>query len=216
LDPINRRQLKTRARAWPNALAGLLARGGITPNVVSLISIAFAIAAALNFATAGEVHALRPARWLVVGAICIQLRLLCNLLDGLLAIEGGLKTKTGDLYNEIPDRVADIAILLGAGCAIAHLPWGVTLGWSTALAAVLTAYVRLLGGSFGFVQDFSGPMAKQHRMFTLTVGSLAAAAESVVRGSMWSLYAAMWIILVGSLFTLARRTARIARQLEAR
>lgn len=216
MDPINRRQLKTRARAWPNALAGLLARGGVTPNLVSMISIAFAVAAALNFATAGHVHGLQPARWLVVGAICIQFRLMCNLLDGLLAIEGGLKTKTGDLYNEIPDRLADIAILLGAGYAIAHLPWGVTLGWSTALVAVLTAYVRLLGGSFGFVQDFSGPMAKQHRMFTLTLGALTAAGESVIRGTMWALYAAIWIILVGSLFTLVRRTARIARQLEAR
>jgi phosphatidylglycerophosphate synthase len=213
---MNRRELKTRRRAWPAALARLLAAGCVTPNAVSVISIAFATAAALNFATAGDLAGLRPARWLITAAVCIQARLLCNLLDGLLAIEGGLKTKSGDLYNEIPDRLADVLILVGAGHAIAHLPWGITLGWSAALVAVLTAYVRLLGGSLGLAQDFGGPMAKQHRMFALTVGCLVAAGESAARGTTWSLYAAMWIILIGSSFTFARRTVGIARQLEAK
>lgn len=187
----------------------------MTPNQVSVLSIAFAVAAFMNLATAGDGFT-APARWLLVGALCIQARLLCNLLDGLLAIEGGLKTKTGDLFNEIPDRIGDVAILLGAGYAVRAYPPGVTLGWVTALVAVLTAYVRLLGGSFGFVQDFSGPMAKQHRMFTVTVGCMAAAIESAMRGTMWSLYAAMWIVLAGSLYTFWRRTTRIARQLESR
>ena len=51
------------------------------------------------------------------------------------------------------------------------------LGWSAAVAAVFTAYIRVLGGSLGAVQHFIGPMAKQHRMFTLTVGTLLAAVE---------------------------------------
>jgi len=35
--------------------------------------------------------------------------------------------------------------------------------------AVLTAYVRFLGRSAGHTEYFIGPMAKQHRMATLTV-----------------------------------------------
>ena len=39
---------------------------------------------------------------------------LANMLDGLLAVEGGQQTKTGELYNEIPDRIADVAFRLPA------------------------------------------------------------------------------------------------------
>jgi len=212
-EVVNRRELKTRARAWPSAIARFLARAGITPNGVSVASIVFA---AMSWLAYARVRDGWPALWLVVAAAGIQLRLLCNMLDGLLAIEGGLKSKTGDLYNEIPDRVADVMILLGAGLAAIGMPWATTLAWSAALLAVLTAYVRLLGGSFGFKQDFTGPMAKQHRMFTLTVGTLAAAIEVSIRGSTWSLYVALWVIAVGSAVTLVRRVVRIARLLESR
>jgi phosphatidylglycerophosphate synthase len=214
--PINRRQLATRAAAWPHAIAGGLARAGIKPNQISVASIIFAIAGACAFCAAHDRTGATAAGMLVLGAIGIQLRLLCNMLDGLLAIEGGLKSKTGDLYNEIPDRVGDIALLIGAGYAFQDTTWGITLGWTAALLAVLTAYVRLLGGSLGFTQDFGGPMAKQHRMFTLTVGALVAAVEVTMRGSIWALAIALAIIVVGSAVTLVRRTVRIARDLEAR
>ncbi|MGH7676930.1 MAG: CDP-alcohol phosphatidyltransferase family protein [Gemmatimonadaceae bacterium] len=210
---MNRRELRTRSRAWPSAIARSLARSGITPNQVSVASMAFAALSAWAY----YVSSLRQAAlMLVVAAAGIQLRLLCNLLDGLLAIEGGLKSKTGDLYNELPDRAADIVILLGAGFAVRGLPWGLWIAVAAAMLAVLTAYVRLLGGSLGLKQDFAGPMAKQHRMFVLTLGSLAAAVERAPGGASWSLYLALGVIAAGSAFTLLRRVRRIARALEAR
>ena len=209
---MNRRELRTRQRAWPRAIAHNLARAGLTPNQVSVLSVVFALGAAGAYCMATRGSWV----WLVAAAACIQLRLLCNLLDGLLAIEGGLKSKTGDLYNEVPDRFGDIAIMLGAGMMLAPFPYGTELTWSMVVIAVLTAYVRLLGGSLGLVQDFSGPMAKQHRMFTLTLGTLLAAGEYVARGTTWSLYIAAWVVTVGAAFTFARRLVRIARQLEAR
>ena len=162
------------------------------------------------FCTALEMTA---GRWLITAAAGVQLRLLCNLLDGLLAVEGGLKTKTGELYNEIPDRIADVVILLAAGVAVRYLPWGMTLGVAAAMLAVLTAYVRLLGGSLGLVQSFGGPMAKQHRMFTLTLGALVAAFEHGNYRSLISLYVALAVVVAGSIVTLFLRTRRIARAL---
>ena len=212
----NRRQLRTRSRAWPSAFARALARAGVRPNQVSVASIVFAAIAGGAYCLAGMVADWSASLWLVVAAAGIQLRLLCNLLDGLLAIEGGMKSKTGDLFNEMPDRVADVFILLGAGVALRDYSWGLTLGWSAALLAVLTAYVRLLGGSLGLPQDFGGPMAKQHRMFALTVGSLAAAAEHLVRGTRWALFGALVVITLGSVITAVLRTRRIARGLAAR
>jgi phosphatidylglycerophosphate synthase len=212
---VNRRELRTRSRAWPSAIARTLARAGLTPNQVSVASLVFAALAAFAFRQAGLGEG-RTIGWLLAAVAGIQLRLLCNLLDGLLAIEGGLKSKTGDLYNELPDRAADIMILVGAGLAVRTAPWGITLGVAAAMIAVLTAYVRLLGGSLGLVQDFTGPMAKQHRMFALTVGTLAGAIEHALKGSMIALYASLVVIVLGSVVTLARRISRIARGLETR
>lgn len=189
----------------------------MTPNQVSVASIVFACVAGDALFVAGERIGDSASLWLVVAAAGIQLRLLCNLLDGLLAIEGGLKSKTGELYNEIPDRIADIMILLGAGVAIHEVwEWGIWLGVLATILALLTAYVRLLGGSLGLPQDFSGPMAKQHRMFALTVGALAGALEHAMRGTVWSLVAAIVVIVVGTLVTVVLRTRRIANQLKAR
>ena len=216
MEPANRRVLRTRGRAWPSRIARLLAALGVTPNQVSVASIIFATLSLIGFVQAAAPDGSRQAGWLLLAAAGIQLRLLCNLLDGLLAIEGGLKSPTGELYNEIPDRIADVLILVGAGLAVVHYPWGFVSGVAAAMLAVLTAYVRLLGGSLGLVQDFGGPMAKQHRMFALTVGALAAAVEDVVSGSVWALYVALAVIVLGSMVTLVRRTSHIARDLRAR
>ena len=153
---------------------------------------------------------------LVAAAILIQLRLLANLIDGLVAIEGGRRTATGDLYNEIPDRVADVLILVGAGYATTWLGWGDALGWAAATAAVLTAYVRVLGGSLGTTQHFVGPMAKPHRMAILTAACLASVVEVAFDYTGKALTVALCIIVAGSILTVARRTWRTAGELRAR
>lgn len=216
MEPANRRPLATRAAAWPSAIARAIARAGVSPNQVSIASIIFAAAAGAAFWRAQVRVGDSASFWLVVAAAGIQLRLLCNILDGLLAIEGGLKTKTGELYNEVPDRIADVLIFLGAGVAVRMYPYGALLGTLCAIFAVLTAYVRLLGGSLGLKQDFGGPMAKQHRMFALTVGALAASIEHAVIGSVWSLYFTLEIILAGVMLTFVLRTRRIAKSLKTK
>ena len=112
-----RRPLATRNKRWPHAVARTAIRAGLTPNQVSVLSVVFAGAAGAALvasATAGEAS---RAALLVVGATGIQLRLLCNLIDGLMAVEGGLASKTGDIFNDLPDRLADILIIAGAGYA---------------------------------------------------------------------------------------------------
>lgn len=156
----------------------------------------------------------RPAPWLVLAAAGIQLRLLCNLLDGLLAVEGGLKSALGDVYNDAPDRVADVLILVGAGYALG--PRLAFLGWLAALLAVMTAYVRTLAGALGATQRFTGPMAKQHRMFVLTLGCLAAAAELVANGTRMSLTVALVLIVLGAAATTMRRLSDLSKELRAR
>jgi phosphatidylglycerophosphate synthase len=202
----HRRPLKSRGTAW----AALAARGaiaaGLGPNQISLLSILFAAAGA---------YALMKPEWpwaLVIAALCIQLRLLCNLLDGMVAVEGGRGTATGPLWNEVPDRIADTLFLVSAGYGIG---W-TDIGWACALLAALTAYVRLLGGTLGLAQDFSGPQAKPQRMALLTLACLLGALESSwLPGSLLMLKSALALIAVGTLWTLIRRTRRMAAALRA-
>ena len=202
----NRRPLKSRGSAWARLVTRLLLRSRISADQISLLGIVFSFAG-------GWAYALSPGRpWLLlIGALAIQLRLLCNLFDGLVAIEGGRKSPYGPLFNEAPDRLEDSLFLVAAGYA-AGLLW---LGLLAALLACLTAYLRTLGGSLGLPQDFSGPMAKQQRMATLTVGSIAAFAEALIWGSGYALLAALWLIVAGAALTALRRIWRIAARLKA-
>ena len=210
-----RRILATRHAGWAKALAHGLGRARVRPNSVSVASVAFALTAAVAFYVVPSVTPGLQATALFAAAGAIQLRLLCNMLDGMLAVEEGLKTRTGDVFNDLPDRMADVFILVGAGYSIRHLSGGVTLGWAAAVAAVFTAYVRLLGGSLGVTQHFIGPMAKQHRMFTLTLAALLSAVEVMSGLPPRAMPVALAAIAAGSIVTAWRRTARVMRELEA-
>ena len=204
VKPDGRRPLKSRDIPFFRALAAWLARAGISPNAISFWSIVFAICAGLAFA--GTKHwtgwGLRL-HWLGA-AFFIQMRLLANMIDGMVAVEGGRGGPTGELWNEAPDRVADAAILIGAGCAMGGEP---LLGFGAALAAVFVAYVRALGASVGAGQIFIGPQAKPHRMFVMTVTALVLAA---MPGMFSLINVALWLVIVGCVITAWRRLARIA------
>src|SRR5580698_6464905 len=132
--PDNRRPLKTRSAGWAQYLAAVLVRAGASPNAISVASVVFAALGAwllVRFANSGA---------LLGAALCIQLRLLCNMLDGIVAL--------------------------------GYAAGNPTLGWYGALAAAVTAYIRVLGGALGQAQDFRGPMAKPHRMEVATIGCL--------------------------------------------
>jgi phosphatidylglycerophosphate synthase len=209
---ISRRPLKSRSAKWPRDLAALLVRRGLTPNQISVTSVVFSVAgASCLFLTTRFVGALQAILF-VAAAICIQFRLVCNLLDGLMAVEGGLKTKAGEIFNEFPDRLADVSLLIAAGYSVD----AIELGYFCAIVSVTTAYVRVFGGSAGLAQDFCGPMAKQQRMATLTAACVFSAGETLLHLPHRIMLVALAVIFVGSLVTIARRTQRIAKLMNAR
>jgi phosphatidylglycerophosphate synthase len=204
--PEARRPLASRSTRWAGSLSRAAVRAGLSADGISILSLVFAAAGAAALLTLA-------APWnLLAGAACVQLRLLCNLIDGMVAIEGGRKSRVGVLYNEVPDRVADSLFIVALGYSIG-IPW---LGWLGALAAAVTAYIRVLGGTFGLVQDFRGPLAKQHRMAVMTAGCVLGVGEFLWRGSAHVVEAAAWIIAMGALVTCGTRIRAIAAQLKAR
>jgi phosphatidylglycerophosphate synthase len=151
---------------------------------------------------------------LVIYALCIQIRLLCNMLDGMVAVEHQMGSPVGELYNEVPDRIADVLFLASFGYLSTIQPLGHVLGWSAAALALGSAYIRALGGQLVGGQDFGGILAKPRRMFLLTVGAGLCAL------ALWSGLPITWIVLttlglltLGSGVTVIQRLRRLAAQL---
>lgn len=209
--PAARRPLRVRSSSWAQSASRALAAAGLSPNQISVASVFFAGLAAICLW--GLSQAPEQQVWLLAGAVLgIQLRLLCNLFDGMVAVEGGRKTPAGELFNDMPDRIADPLILVCAGYGVG---WEV-LGWAAGLGAVLTAYVRMLAAASGAPMDFRGPMAKQHRMALLTLACLLAMVEPLWGWSGQCLQTALAVIALGCVITVLRRLVRAYRFLEAR
>jgi phosphatidylglycerophosphate synthase len=155
--------------------------------------------------------------WLAA-AFCIQMRLLANMLDGMVAVALKRASPLGELYNELPDRASDLAIIIGAGYASGGSP---VFGYVAACIAVLTAYVRAVGKAAGASNLFVGPMAKPQRMFTLTIISLLMcilpAGYQVEWGAYHLGFAALGLalIIVGGCLTVFRRVALTVRYLQS-
>jgi len=241
-EPSGRRPLKSREVKFFQRLALQLAQRGVTPNAISFASMVFAsMAGAALAATAHVVGWPQRTCWFLA-ALGIQLRLLANMLDGMVAVEGGKGGPTGDLWNEAPDRFSDAVIFVGAAYAAGSAVW---LGFSAALLAVFVAYVRALGASVGAGQIFTGPMAKPQRMFLMTVlGLVGTVSPSIASGGgahamTWTsadvglhdtfyVYASsravpvsgisfiLLAIIFGCVITAIRRLARIADYLRAK
>src|SRR5438552_5511515 len=108
---VERRPLTSRSTWWARALASRLVKAGASPNGVSVAGLVFGCLAGAAFAA--TLRYPDAERWCFAAAAAfIQLRLLCNLLDGMVAIEGGLRSSVGELYNEAPDRISDAATLI--------------------------------------------------------------------------------------------------------
>lgn len=208
----DRRPLASRDTSWARAITRWLVRTSITPNQISMASMVAAALAGLCFWAGGMAEGWPRAILFVAAALFCQLRLLCNLFDGLVAVEGGKQAADGPFWNEFPDRVADILILVGAGLGAGEP----MLGWAAAAFAVLTAYVRELGRANGLAADFRGPMAKQHRMAVMTLAALVAATAPLWPSVAMAVEIALWLVIIGAALTALRRAARIVASLKDR
>jgi phosphatidylglycerophosphate synthase len=215
----NRRPIAARGAGWAHRLAAWAAAGGASPDLISALSFAFAALGAGLLMWSGEAQSLFLRAPLLIGAAAmIQARLVCNLIDGMVAVEHRRGGAAGPIWNELPDRFSDVVLLAGAGYGVARagIPLGAEAGWVCASLALITAYVRELGRGMGFAADFSGPMAKPHRMAVLTAACVAGAVEALWGWHGQSLMIGLVVIALGAAVTVALRTRTLARRLAER
>ena len=211
----DRRPIAARNLRVSVAIANWLAAHRVSPNAISVAGLLAGALAGIAFACASALPDWARALWLS-GALCVQLRLAANMFDGMVAVARGVTSPVGELYNEIPDRLSDSAVLIGLGVAAGD--WA--LGALAALTSMATAYVRAVGKAAGAPSDFGGPMAKQQRMFLVTLAAcwlaFAPVAAQQMLPSAELLRALLLLIIVGAGLTAGRRLRHIATALRDR
>ena len=218
----NRRPLALRDLGCWTWLLKKLRHSGVTPNQISVLGMMAGLGAGALLAITHRYDAggTTGSTILLTSIALIILRGACNIFDGVLAVETGRASRVGLLFNEVPDRVSDIAILVGAGYAFGSHP---ALGWAAALGALATAYLRVQVQLAGASADFSGPMAKPARM---TVLCLAMAALALIPPAWWPaptgrqdfgiIGAALALITAGTFATCIVRLRHACQELQTR
>jgi phosphatidylglycerophosphate synthase len=215
----DRRPIASRERAVSKRAANWLVRRNVTPNGISIAGMVAGIA--VGFALAVTEHSSYPAIFFVTAAVLMQLRLLANMLDGMVAVESGSASPVGELYNEIPDRVSDTAMFVGAGYAMGSHP---TLGYIAACLALFVAYLRAQGRVAGAHQEYCGPLGKPQRVFLMTLTSLLCGLvpatwqaemthQSVLGMSGGLMTWGLVVVIIGTAWTGIRRLRKIAQAL---
>jgi len=192
---------------WQQSLRPVVAfcaRNRIPPDAFTYSALGLSFLAAAALWQAGASRA-----WLWLVPPCVLMRLLFNLMDGLIARELGMADAWGEVKNEFGDRIADAAIFLG-------LAFG---GYADArLAALVIAlmmcvsYLGLLGKAIGGARLYGGVFGKGDRMISLALFTLFPIFGGDLRTYNW--YLAFAAVAAG--LTLLQRLSRLHGQQSSR
>ncbi|MFE0588546.1 DUF5941 domain-containing protein [Micromonospora echinospora] len=119
--------------SWSPYVTKLCARLGLTPTGVTMISVLFAVVAAVLFGVGG-----RPA--LVAGGVLLYLGFMLDCVDGQLARYTRNFSPWGGWLDTMADRAKEYVVYAGLGFGMTHA--GLGDGWVLALAAMTLQTVR--------------------------------------------------------------------------
>ena len=200
-QPSARRPIAEIFRRTAQGATRACLRVGISADAISYFSIVIAAGAALCFWQAGRHPSL-----LVVAPLLCGMRLWCNMLDGMVALAAGSASPRGEMLNDLPDRISDVIIFVGA----AHSGWmHPLLGYWAAIFSLGTAYVGLLGQAVAGRREFGGIMSKPWRMVALALGAWLSFFFRRIPG----LDLACLVVIGGCVQTIVHRLRRILRSL---
>lgn len=184
-------------------LVDRLARAGVTPDQVTLAAVSVAILAGACLPASPSVPVL-----LLAVPVLAGVRILLNLVDGNMACRTGKIHARGELYNEVGDRMADIAFLAPAAWLPAALPHVVLLGVMTGVKA---SYVGITAEAAGGERIYRGILSKPGRMALLCVTCVVAFVLGPADTRPWLAFGPL--LLLGTTLTLIERIVVAIRRL---
>jgi len=139
---------------------------GLSPNMISVSSFAFAALAAWAYATAG----ISPI-YLLFATVLLLLSGFCDTLDGVLARTFNLTSTFGGFLDSVLDRYADAFVYAGILFSGLCNNWWVM---AALLGSFLVSYSRARAEAAGIKMESVGLAERAERMIILSVVSLAA------------------------------------------
>ena len=184
-------------------LVDRLAAAGVTPDQVTLAAIPVALlGGACLLASSAAPWLLLVVPVLVVG------RLVLNLLDGNLARRTGKTHPRGELFNEVGDRIDDVAFLAPVALLPAANAAVVLLG---VLVGVLASYVGVVARAAGGERIYRGVLSKPGRMALLAITCVVAFVLGPHDTRAWAAFGPL--LLLGTSLTLLERLVVAIRRL---
>src|SRR6266542_924771 len=180
-------------RWFSDPIVDLLARAGVTPNMLTVAGVAGNVVAAV-LAGSGEFVA---AGLLVLAASSL------DMLDGALARATGRATRFGSVFDAVMDRVSEAAVLFGLLVYFGDI--GRTedqqLTFVAVVASLLVSYIRARAEIVG-VEMREGLFSRAPRVVVLSVGLILEPYWDVWESSV---HIMLWVLAIMSTFTAAQR-----------
>ena len=197
------------AMAIINAMVRALASAGIPPNVLTLIGVIINLGCGVLFGF-GEFF------W--AGIVLIVANLF-DMLDGNVARLTGRVTKYGGFLDSTLDRLSDMGSFMGIMIFYArltehHSTLNVFLGGVGMIASVLVSYTTARSEALG-VKANVGFLQRPERVVLLIIGALSTWDWNST--SIWHnrMPQVLWVLAIGSMWTLIQRMIYIRRELMA-
>ncbi|HII05924.1 MAG TPA: CDP-alcohol phosphatidyltransferase family protein [Methanotrichaceae archaeon] len=189
--------LRSKSLALTEPLAALAERAGATPNMISLLSMIFALAAGVfYYLSAGGVSLL------YLAALMVLLNAVFDAVDGALARRTGTVEPRGDFLDHVIDRYADMAILVGIVLAgYVSEVWGIF----AVMGVLLTSYLGTQAQALRLGRLYGGIMGRADRL-TLILG--ATIANALFPGYVAGLSILGWAVI---LITVASHVTALQR-----
>lgn len=144
-------------------LVGLLAQAGVSPNAVTLASLAICAFYGAVLGATGSKTA-----FLCLPAL-LFLRMALNAIDGMLAREHDQASLLGGRLNELGDVLSDICLYLPF-VALVTPPALVML---VVFTGILAEFAGVLAGAHGGTRNYDGPFGKSDRAAFFAVIAIA-------------------------------------------
>ncbi len=153
-------RFRAKYEAFMQPIGKKLGKSGISPNMITTVSLAVSFLAGYAYAV----------KLPVIGAVTLAAAGMIDMLDGALARATGSASRFGAVYDHVLDRYAEFAVLLGIGLGgFVNWPW-IVFGL---FGMVMASYTRAKAESVGGLSSCTvGVAERQEKIILLLIGSI--------------------------------------------
>lgn len=157
--------LREASRSFTEPVAGIVERLGLTPNMLSILSLCFSFLAFLFYYLSASDH-----RMLLGAAVMVMLNGLADAVDGALARRMGHADHRGDFLDHVIDRYSDVLILSGIIFA-GYVTW--EIGLLAVVGVLMTSYIGTQAQAVSLKRCYGGMLGRADRLVFLIIATLA-------------------------------------------